>query len=235
MYHNKSEVATIIFNKLLNIKFSEEDEIEEDGVPITKLLSNKQLYQLTLHIMQNLPMTDFEAVLHFHKAFKVKKEDNISVPDFKYARLRFRLILEETLELGFALGLSYTDIYTDIIHLYSDIKNKEPKASISEVLDALTDILFVTYGAIDVLNLKEYQYKAMQKVYHSNMTKLIPQESSTHLEVVKTTINEYKHKNIEVISKDLKNGYTAIMNKESLKILKPTTYIPPKLKELFTK
>ena len=93
-------------------------------------------------------MTNFESVKKFMETFGQEIKEKAIFPDNKITLLRYNLIKEELEELKEA------------------IKNKDLK----EVADALTDILYVTYGAGHAfgINLDEC-FKEVQK---SNMSKL---------------------------------------------------------------
>ena len=93
-------------------------------------------------------MTNFESVRKFMKTFGQEIKEKASFPDEKIASLRYDLIKEELDELRVAMD------------------NKDLK----EVADALTDILYVTYGAGHAygINLD----KCFQEVQNSNMSKL---------------------------------------------------------------
>lgn len=82
------------------------------------------------------------------KTFKQEVKSNASFPNKKVQNLRFDLIKEELKELKVAL------------------KNKDLK----EVADALTDILYVTYGAGHAFGID--LDKCFEEVHNSNMSKL---------------------------------------------------------------
>ena len=93
-------------------------------------------------------MTNFEDVKIFMKTFGQMIKTKPQFPDEKTMQLRFDLIKEELNELEFAM------------------KTKNLK----EVADALTDILYVTYGAGCAygINLD----KCFKEVQRANMSKL---------------------------------------------------------------
>ena len=93
-------------------------------------------------------MTNFERVKKFMQTFGQEVRSQSSFPDEKIVKLRCNLIEEEFLELKTA------------------IKNKD----IIEVADALTDILYVTYGAGHAFGLN--LDKCFEEVQNSNMSKL---------------------------------------------------------------
>ena len=93
-------------------------------------------------------MTNFESVKIFMETFGQEVKNKASFPNEKIVKLRSSLIEEELSELKIAL----------------EQKNLE------EVADALTDILYVTYGAGHAfgVNLDE----CFDEVQKSNMSKL---------------------------------------------------------------
>jgi len=214
-----------------------DDLILEDGehfVSIDKLLNPQQKYDLIMSILNGLPITDFKNVLEFNTKFKVKKEKTHIIEDFKQKELRFNLIIEEAIELGRALGFDIHQRHILLMKMNLKIANKNIEPSLTEVLDALTDLLYVTYGAIDVFNLTDSQYEAMQEVHISNMSKLIKKDENS-LNTIKETVKKYKKKGIQVITKDLKNEYIAICDINTDKVLKPITYVKPDLKTIIYK
>ena len=93
-------------------------------------------------------MTNFEKVKTFMKTFGQEVKEKSSFSSDKINELRFNLIKEELEELRIAI----------------DTKN------LVEVADALTDILYVTYGAGHSFGIK--LDKCFDEVQQSNMSKL---------------------------------------------------------------
>ena len=93
-------------------------------------------------------MSNFEDVKKFMKTFGQKVITKPQFPDEKTMNLRFDLIKEEVSELEQAM------------------KEKDLK----EVADALTDILYVTYGAGQAFGID--LDKCFEEVQNSNMSKL---------------------------------------------------------------
>ena len=93
-------------------------------------------------------MTNFECVRKFMETFGQEVKEKAEFPEDKITSLRHNLIEEELKELKEA------------------INNKD----IKEVADALTDILYVTYGAGHAfgINLDD----CFEEVQNSNMSKL---------------------------------------------------------------
>ena len=93
-------------------------------------------------------MSNFEKVKKFMETFGQEIKEKASFPNDKITALRYDLIKEELNELKEAMD----------------------KKDIKEVADALTDILYVTYGAGHAfgINLDE----CFEEVQNSNMSKL---------------------------------------------------------------
>ena len=93
-------------------------------------------------------MSNFEKVRKFMKTFGQEVREKPGFPNDKITSLRYDLITEEIGELKEAM------------------ENKD----IKEVADALTDILYVTYGAGHAFGID--LDKCFQEVQDSNMSKL---------------------------------------------------------------
>ena len=93
-------------------------------------------------------MTNFESVKKFMETFGQEIKEKAEFPDSNIISLRYDLISEELQEFKDA------------------IKNND----IKEVADALTDILYVTYGAGHAFGIN--LDKCFEEVQKSNMSKL---------------------------------------------------------------
>ena len=93
-------------------------------------------------------MTNFESVKKFMETFGQEIKEKAAFPNNKITSLRYDLIKEELEELKEA------------------IENRD----IKEVADALTDILYVTYGAGHAFGIN--LDKCFEEVQRSNMSKL---------------------------------------------------------------
>ena len=93
-------------------------------------------------------MTNFESVKKFMETFGQEIKEKAEFPNKKITELRFDLIQEELEEL----------------------KDAIEKKDIKEVADALTDILYVTYGAGHAFGIN--LDKCFDEVQNSNMSKL---------------------------------------------------------------
>ena len=93
-------------------------------------------------------MSNFFKVKTFMQNFKQEVKSKPSFPDDNIIKLRINLIKEELLELEEALN----------------------EKNIEETADALTDILYVTYGAGHAFGIN--LDKCFEEVQNSNMSKL---------------------------------------------------------------
>ena len=93
-------------------------------------------------------MTNFKSVKIFMETFGQEIREKASFPNHKIMALRYDLIKEELEELRVAIA------------------NRD----IKEVADALTDILYVTYGAGHAFGID--LDKCFEEVQNSNMSKL---------------------------------------------------------------
>ena len=93
-------------------------------------------------------MTNFESVRKFMETFGQEIKEKASFPNDKITSLRYDLIKEELDEL----------------------KQAMIKKDIKEVADALTDILYVTYGAGHAFGIN--LDRCFEEVQNSNMSKL---------------------------------------------------------------
>jgi len=93
-------------------------------------------------------MTNFESVKNFMQTFGQEVKIKAGFPNDKITKLRLDLIREELSELEEAIE----------------------KKDIKEVADALTDILYVTYGAGHAFGIN--LDRCFEEVQNSNMSKL---------------------------------------------------------------
>ncbi|CAD7925183.1 unnamed protein product [Amoebophrya sp. A25] len=160
-------------------------------------------------------LTNFKKVCEFHQSFGVKHTENPQIDIFdkdpKTMKLRLDLIREEFKELEQAAG----------------------EKNMTEVLDALSDILYVTYGAGSSLGLD--LDKAFALVHDSNMSKLCKTQ-----EEAEATIEWYKANKTGPEGKYpydspawRKSGdYFVVYNESSGKVLKSINYKPVSFKSM---
>lgn len=225
MYHDKEKIAARLYEILDDLPVGPEGK----EVSIDELLTPQQKYSLIMSILNGLPPTNFEMILEFNRTFAVKKEDTHVVKEWQGAGLAFRLIMEEALELGFAMGLSRGEIYSHFVDLQEKAESA-PKNDITAVFDALLDLLYVTYRNFYTFNLIDIAYEGMEEVHGSNMSKLVP--TSINEEKLKQLVKELRDKGNQVETVDLKNGYIMFKNAQTGKVLKPSTYREADLNKL---
>ena len=153
--------------------------------------------------------TNFNKIKQFHLAFGHPVNDTHQTKVFdqdpKLVKLRLDLIKEEVQELEEAIN----------------------QKNFTEVIDALTDILYVTYGAGAAFGID--LDKAYNIVHESNMSKLCNNEQEA-----KQTIEEYKMKYKNGDEKYDSPNYKiapdglnyVVYNESSGKSLKSINYIP---------
>lgn len=156
--------------------------------------------------------TNFQKVKEFNEAFEVETLDipdkNIFENNKKLVDYRLNLILEEVNELKEA------------------IKTKD----FTETIDALTDILYVTYGAFTAFGVNADT--AFDIVQESNMSKICKTEEEAKNTVKWYLLNE-KDRYDSPDYKLSKNGKDYIVyNKNTKKILKNINYKPANFRDL---
>lgn len=153
--------------------------------------------------------SNFQKVIDFNRQFGVTVHDNpqpnILDEDPKLVKLRLSLIHEEVKEL------------TDSI----------AEKNIIEVIDALTDILYVVYGAGASFGLD--LDKAFDIVHNSNMSKSCETE-----QLALETVEWYKKNEPRYDSPSCHKigDRWVVFNESTGKVLKSIAYIPADLKEL---
>ena len=101
-----------------------------------------------LLLLNKITMTNSEKVKLFMKTFSQEVKDSPALPSEKIQQLRLDLIAEEFSELKAAVG----------------------EGNLVEIADALTDILYVTYGAAHAFGIPIDE--CFEEVQRSNMSKL---------------------------------------------------------------
>jgi len=93
-------------------------------------------------------MSNFNKVIQFMASFVQEVKDSPELADHKTAMLRLKLILEE----------------------YEELEDAVTEGHLVGIADALTDILYVTYGAGAAYGID--LDKCFEEVHNSNMSKL---------------------------------------------------------------
>ena len=151
-------------------------------------------------------MSNFDKVVDFNKTFGVtvhdKPQQNIFTDDPKLVDLRMKLIIEEVEELKEA------------------VNNHDMK----ETIDALSDILYVVYGAGSSFGID--LDKTFDMVHESNMSKVCKNED----EADKDNSKSYNEKNPAQAPVDpawrIINGKYVVYNRLTGKVLKSVNYNP---------
>lgn len=155
-------------------------------------------------------LTNFQKVQNFNKCFGVERYET---PQLNACKENLKLV-------HFRMGL----IYEELKELEEAIKTND----FEEVVDALSDIMYVVYGMGDCLGVD--LDKTFQIVHSSNMTKLCKTE-----EEAIETVNWYKQNKLDVYpDPDYKKGngdYYVVYNKSTGKVLKSIKYLPADLGE----
>ena len=148
-------------------------------------------------------LSNFEKVGQFHELFEHPKYSKLNKEIFdsnpKLVDLRIKLIEEEV----------------------SELKEAIEKKDFKEVSDALSDILYVVYGAGHAFGIN--LDKTFEEVHNSNMTKACKSEEEAieTIEYIKQTQPRYKDPSYKLSSE---GRYYIIYDKETGKILKNKNY-----------
>jgi len=153
--------------------------------------------------------SNFQKVMDFNKYFGVKTHDfpqkNITIDDPELTKLRLDLILEEVNEL----------------------KNAIKENNFVEIIDGLSDILYVVYGAGSSFGID--LDKCFDIVHKSNMSKLCKTKKEAE-ETVQWYIKKYTNKELSYDSPSIRKSnddkYWVVYNKSTGKILKSINYTP---------
>ncbi len=152
-------------------------------------------------------MSNFDKIKQFHQTFShpcpEKINHNVLTNDTNLVNLRLNLIDEEVNEL----------------------KQAVKENNMTEVIDALTDILYVVYGAGAAFGIN--LDKAYEIVHHSNMSKLCSTESEA-IETVNAYKEKYSHGDLKYDSPTYKlapdQQHYIVYNRSTGKILKSINY-----------
>jgi predicted HAD superfamily Cof-like phosphohydrolase len=155
-------------------------------------------------------MSNFDKVLEFNKAFGVTtnttSQYNLFDTDTKLVNYRKELILEEVDEL----------------------KDAIEKKDFVETIDALTDILYVVYGAFSAFGVNADE--AFDIVQKSNMSKLCSSEEEA-IQTVESYKSDSRYDSPAYrLSED--GVHYVVYNKNTKKILKSINYTPANFSEL---
>jgi len=123
-------------------------------------------------------MSTLEQVREFHKVFGHPAPNSLAIPELDTIKLRFKLILEEFIELieANSSGTPQMELIIDLLDTIDDefnyITDKDLDVDLIEVADALGDIKYVTDGAALVYGIPLDDVST--EIHASNMSKLDP-------------------------------------------------------------
>lgn len=203
------------------------------GKDLSELVSNETISEITIAINEGLKISNFDTVTDFNDTFEVEREKDYDVQNFKHKKLRVALILEETFELAFALGMERGEIYTLTLDMYNKQRKKAEltplsfNGKIKETFDAILDLLVVVYGAANVFNFDSAVREGMGEVYFSNMSKVCKNR-----EELVATIAKYRKEGILLNTMKTADGKFIVKNRDTGKLLKSISYKEPQIKEL---
>ena len=162
--------------------------------------------QQSTNVLAENNKTNFEKVVEFNQSFGVpvftSPQTNVVVDNPSLTKLRLDLILEETQELQDAIKAN----------------------DFTEMVDALSDILYVVYGAgasfgVDL-------DKAFDIVHRSNMSKLCVSEEEAKQTVIWYNENMLDTYDTPAYRKSDDGKYWVVFNESTGKILKSINYTP---------
>lgn len=204
-----------------------------EGTLLTKIVPSTILNTIAIKLVAEMHKSNQDMVTEFNDTFNVKKVKDIGndVNEFlNIKELRLRLIIEETVKLAFALGFSELKFKMLVAELVQSVYSNPPYTdsgeSYTETFDALLDLLYVTYGALDVFNLADKTLVGMVEVHSSNMSKLCANE-----EVLRATVAKYQEEGIILETHQQPDGRFVVKNHETKKVLKSVDYRSANLKQ----
>jgi len=112
--------------------------------------------------------TNFEMIQEFHQVFDNGYKDP-TIENRKRVLLRGKLMFEELLEVFDELGLFIAPNNEGKLEVWSKINFKSDKIKVAK---ELADLLYVTYGSADTMNIP--MDLVFAEVHRSNMSKLGP-------------------------------------------------------------
>lgn len=202
-------------------------------IPLKDSIRPEILNTIAIEITTKLNPTNQEQVTEFNDTFLVEREKDHVVDFFTTKELRLQLIVEETVELAFALGFTRDEfkqvVLSKLNRTYQNLPFINNGEKMTETFDALIDLLYVTYGALDAFNLADITEEGFREVHLSNMSKVC--ESTKVLEKTKA---KYDIEGVETKSVASKNGFI-IMHKHNNKVLKAINYKVANLKQILIK
>ncbi len=215
----------------MQVEVSYDDSSNTKPINLRDYVTPNVLNQIAIKLVMKLGMSNQDKVTEFNDTFKVQREHEEEVVNFTTKDLRLQLIVEEMVELAFALGFGELSLKHMIKEKINKVYNKPPFSDngekLVETFDALIDLLYVTYGALDAFNMADKTEAGMQEVHSSNMSKVCDNS-----EVLQATVQKYKEEGITLVTEQLPNGKYIVKHNETKKVLKSINYRPASLKSI---
>lgn len=156
--------------------------------------------------------TNFEKIIEFHRAFGLKTtnepQTNVVQNDPALVNLRLSLIDEE----------------------HNELKDAVKDNNFVEIIDALTDILYVVYGAGTSFGIN--MDRAFELVHASNMTKLCVSEEEAQQTVHWYKDNEFARYDSPAYRRSDDGVHWVVYNESTGKVLKSINYRPVSFESL---
>lgn len=215
------------YNLLLETKL-------HDGTKLQDVIDSPTLRSIALALSKKISLNNQELVTEFNDTFKVERETDNRVDKWNTKELRLALILEESVELAFALGFDQLTLRQMLLKAINKAYSKSPLIDNGEktveTFDALLDLLYVTYGALDCFNLSLITKEGMEEVHASNMSKICETQ-----DILKETVSKYNIEGIKLVAEKQEDNTYIVRNRETRKVLKSINYTTANLLQILIK
>lgn len=171
-------------------------------------------------------MNSIDKVKEFHKVFGQVTNASPCIPDLDTSKLRISLLYEELIELSQAMGVSIhlKEISAKFATEITTEKELYNLKSVTDTLDALTDIQYVLDGAKLACGMYHFHEQAFNEVHRSNMSKLCD-----NIEDAKSTLSHYENLGYSGTIESVDGKYRVI--RSDGKLLKSIKYSPADLEQ----
>jgi len=207
------------------IEIIEENEVMYKGLNEARLHSAEDI----LDYFKN--KSAIKQVELFQKTFGDIVANLGEIPSVEKRRLRLKLIFEELSELAEAYGLENTFGSICIEYVKQAVVDSRIENTLeynpTEALDAVCDLLVVTYGAACINGHSTIIDKAFDETMRSNMSKICNTLDEAHASVAK-----YHKEGIDTEPVKTGENQWTIYNKITRKILKGVNFFKPDYKKL---
>ena len=180
------------------------------------------------------PLDTIGAVKNFMLSAGQQVLDRPGQPSAEILKLRLNIVLEEVTELAEAFGLeaSFASMmYDRVIGWQAGEVSNSHKYNAVEVLDALTDLRYVTDGTVLACGLQEAFPEAFANVQASNMSKF-----PATAEELAAAVEKYRREKVDIFADFTNDGFPMVITRASDgKVLKNAAYIPANLAPILEK